>query len=74
MADQMRPPTKEELDRYRREYLVDQASAVPSHLTASSTSSADGGGFIEDEKSDVLVYRMIDGKLVYGPARPPATV
>jgi hypothetical protein len=73
MADLMKPPTKEELERYRREYPVDQATAGPAGSTASSDSYANGDFVEEEEDIDVGSegVGMIDGKPVFGPPRPP---
>ena len=61
MADLFKPPTKEELERYSREYPGDEATGG-------------GGGFVEEEE-DIDVesegISMIDGKPVLGPPRPP---
>lgn len=75
MAEVMKPPTKEEMEKFRRENQVAQAGAMaPSSSIASSESEYDIG---EEDGEDSYVDAVtdgigtIDGKPVFGPVRPP---
>ena len=73
MADLMRPPTQEDIERYRRERAARQTTPGPAQSAGSFTSIGNSGGFIEDEEVDDASggIGMIDGKPVFGSPRPP---